>query len=221
FAGCLAAVLVLAGRLSAAEPPREAAPVAENPAAPPPHTGKLSLKTHPTLVTVIEGRGGRKTLAIEYRWKVHAGASVEVRLVPADRAEGTFVTPLDFVGEYLKSSSPPKAAEADLQRKIYHCLDRAGDEGLTETFEKDKMAFRIVGRRNSLGRGAVSVLAYPVGKTPEERADIVFLELSSWAVADDRLNLDLPPEVFAKRGTLFVWFLRGNRLLWEEQVGWK
>jgi hypothetical protein len=188
--------------------------------APAPRTGKLNLKTHPSLVAALAGHGGRQTLAIQYRWKVHENASVEVRLVPAERAEGTFVLPLDFVGQYLSSRTKPKSYETDLQQKVYRCLDRAGDEGQTETFEKDKMGFRIIGQRNSLGRPAVYVLAYNAGKPPQERADIVFLHLASWAVADDRLSLDLPPEIFGKPGKLFVWFLRGNRLLWEEQVPW-
>jgi hypothetical protein len=220
---CQASLLIAVG----AEPADQAAPSA-NPAAtapqdstaPAPRTGKLNLKTHPSLVAALAGHGGRQTLAIQYRWKVHENASVEVRLVPAERAEGTFVLPVDFVGQYLGSRPKPNLAESNLQQRIYRCLDRAGDESRTDTFDKDKLSFQIVGRRNSLGRPAVYVLACNEGKPAEERADIVFLHLDSWAVADDRLSLDLPPEIFGKPGKLFVWFLRGNRLLWEEEVPW-
>jgi hypothetical protein len=233
---CQASLLIAVGAeradqvAPAARPPDPAAAPAAasaNPAAAPqdsiapaPRAGKLNLKTHPSLVAVLPGHGGRQTLAIQYRWKVHENASVEVRLVPAERGEGTFVLPLDFVGQYLSSRDKPRSYDTGLQRKVYRCLDRAGDAGQTETFERDKLGFRIVGQRNSLGRPAVYVLAHNEGQPPEERADIVFLHLASWAVADDRLSLDLPPEIFAKRGKLFVWFLRGNRLLWEQQVPW-
>ena len=54
----------------------------------------------------------------------------------------------------------------------------------------------------------------------EDRSDIVFPQLDVWAVDEGHLNFDLPPDVFEKPGKLFVWFLRGNRLLWEEQVDW-
>jgi hypothetical protein len=219
----------------AAPPGQPAAAGPEDSTAPSPRAGKLNLKTHPSMVAVMKGHGGRQTLAVEYRWKVHENPSLEVRLVPADRAEGTFALPLDFVGQYLTHRSRPKPYETDLGQKVYRCLDRAAEKGQIETFDRDKMTFRIVGQRNSLGRPAVYVLAENVGDKPrgrepyvtssmspvaEERADIVFLHLDSWAISDDRLSLDLPPDVFAKRGKLFVWFFRGSRLLWEEQVAW-
>ncbi len=235
LAACLLATLALAVFLplaAAADPSPPAAPKAaasptapadsERPATPASTTGawKPSTKTHPTQVTIFRERGGRKALAIEYRWKVHRDASVEVRLVPAERGEGTFVTPLDFFGEYLKPSGKSKSYDFDLQKKIYRCLDRGGDAGLTETFNKDKMDFKIVGQRNTLGRSAVYVLAANEGKPPEDRADAIFLQLDSWAVDDTHLNLDLSPDIFEKPGKLFVWFLRGDRLLWEKQVDW-
>jgi len=34
------------------------------------------------------------------------------------------------------------------------------------------------------------------------------------------LNLDLPPEYFAEPGMLFVWFLRGEKVLWQEVEAW-
>ena len=197
-----------------------AAATRQGSSAPASRAGKLNLKTHPTLVAVLRGHGGRHTLSIQYRWKVHEDASVEVRLLSANRAEGTFVTPLDFVGQYLARGTKQTSYDMDLRQKVYRCLDHADDPGMTETFAKDKMDFRIVGQRNSLGHPAVYVLASNEGKSAEERADIVFLHLDAWAVADDRLSLDLPPTVFEKPGKLFVWFLRGNRLLWEEQVPW-
>jgi hypothetical protein len=208
-----------AGSAPPAASAADEAAAADHAASPPSHYGKPDLKTHPTEIAVIRGRGGRKTLAIEYPWKAHQNASVEVRLVPAERAEGTFVTPLDFYGQFLSHGAEKTSYNVDLQAKIYRCLDHA-EEGLTETFAKDRMGFKIVGRRNSLGHPSVYVLAYNEGKTPEDRADVVFPQLDTWAVADNRLSLDLPPEVFARPGKLFVWFLRGDRLLWEEQVDW-
>jgi hypothetical protein len=32
--------------------------------------------------------------------------------------------------------------------------------------------------------------------------------------------LDLARDEFAKSGTLFVWFFRGDQVVWEEQIRW-
>ena len=48
----------------------------------------------------------------------------------------------------------------------------------------------------------------------------MFLQLDSWAINDQMLSLDLARHVFIKSGKLFVWFLRGDKVLWEEKIDW-
>ena len=47
-----------------------------------------------------------------------------------------------------------------------------------------------------------------------------YLQSDTWAVDPETLSLDLARDKFAKTGTLFVWFFRGDQVVWEEQIGW-
>ncbi len=186
-----------------------------------------------SFVTLVKERSGQQTLAIHYRWKVHDQASVEVLLAPA-AAPSTIVVPLYFVSEYFKG---------DASRKIYHCQDAAEGHETVDSFTKEKMDFQIIGRRNSLDRPAVLVLPHDQPQTPSEKAAekaaekapekasdkeaesvesprAVFPLLDAWALDDRSLSLELPREAFATAGQLHVWFLRSDRVLWEETVPW-
>jgi hypothetical protein len=48
-----------------------------------------------------------------------------------------------------------------------------------------------------------------------------FYRLESWAADSDTLMLDLPPEHFCRPGTLKVWLLRGDEVVWSETVPWQ
>ena len=189
------------------------APAADAPPPRPSNVRKVpSIRVEPNFVTIVNEHGKRKTLAIDYRWSFHEKASVEVRLVTGQRAsKGLIALPVFFVGEYLKGQT---------QQRVYKCLDRAADAGTTDSFTADKMVFKIIAERNSLGRPALYVLPYPEGGTPAERPGAVFLQLDAWAINSHLLSLDLPRDVFAESGTLFVWFIRGDKMVWEERVAW-
>ena len=180
-------------------------------------------------VTLVRERSGQQTLAIHYRWNVHSQASVEVRLMPAD-APAANVAPLYFVREYFKG---------DVSRKIYHCLDAAEGHETADSFTKDKLDFQIIGRRNALDRPAVLILPHVQPEKPSDKAAdkapknpsdkavesadsprAVFPLLDAWALNDRSLSLELPRETFATAGQLHVWFLRSDRVLWEETVPW-
>jgi hypothetical protein len=206
LAPCLGCLISLAG----AAPPEEAVSPGAAPAA-----AKQGNRT--SYVSIVRGRGGQQTLVIDYRWKLHRDASVEVQLVPAE-ARSPAVAPLYFASEYFKR---------DVSRKVFHCLDAADMREAVDSFTQDKIDFEIIGRRNWLGRAAVVVLARD---TPEpahgkevktvDSPRAAFLMLECWALGDQSLGLDLPRDRFAPPGTLHVWFLRSNRVLWEETVAW-
>jgi len=55
---------------------------------------------------------------------------------------------------------------------------------------------------------------------PAPGVTAVFCLLSPWAINERLLHLDLPQGDFAKPGTLYVWFLRDDAVLWREVVQW-
>ncbi len=56
--------------------------------------------------------------------------------------------------------------------------------------------------------------------SPDPNPAAAYLQLDTWAVDQETLSLDLARDEFAKSGTLFVWFFRGNQVVWEEQIRW-
>lgn len=182
--------------------------------------------------SIAQQRAGKQTLMIHYLWKAHARASIEVRLAPGERAEKVLVSPLHFYSDYFKGAA---------EEKFYRCLDGA-DRGATDSYRKDKTDFKIVAERNPLGHPAAVV--FPINpKAPRDREHeddwsrpiIIFPLLAPWAIDDRTLSLDLPRDVsyqaesdelekrlqaFSRPGKLHVWFLRGDKVLWEEQLDW-
>ena len=150
--------------------------------------------------------------------------------------EGVTVSPIYF-SEHLKG----KVREA-----LYTCLDHPGEGGRTHSFTKDKIVYKMIGRRNSLGNQGVHVQVHPEEndtpqrsppkplppgdasasqpdkrlRHPEANPAAAYLQLDTWAVDQETLSLDLARDEFAKSGTLFVWFFRGDQVVWEEQIRW-
>ena len=62
-------------------------------------------------------------------------------------------------------------------------------------------------------------------ETPEKNSSLigttaVFYPPDAWAINDRLLLLDLPRDSFDKPGKLYIWFLRGDRILWQEELMW-
>ena len=192
----------------------------------------------PNSIAVTAEPGGLKTLTIHFHWELFPNGSVEVRLVPNSDLKKATVTPVYFA-ELLKDK---------VREELYKCLDHPGEGGRTYSFTKDKLVYKMIGRRNSLGNQGVHVYVAPEGgdtprsaqKAPPPGAHVqarphnsledmekvdpnpgtVYLQLDTWAVDRDTLSLDMERDEFAKPGTLFVWFFRGNQTVWEEQIRW-
>jgi hypothetical protein len=185
-----------------------------------------------TYVSVVREHAGLPTLIVNYRWKVHSQASVELRLVPGKAAGDAAPTPLYFVSDFFRGPA---------KEKIYHSLDLA-DRGTTASFIKEKTEFKIIGEKNLLGRASIMVLPFnpksSLDSQDEEAWDrpaIAYPLLDAWAVGDSMLAFDLPREVsykseidkfprtlkaFSRPGKLHVWFLRGDKVLWENVLDW-
>ena len=215
---------ILSASCMAAEPSSEPAN-AGNPI--PQATPKISLANRNT---------GERLLQIDYPWQAFKKASVEVWLVTKNSPAHARIKPLYFVDQRLKG---------EVSVKVGECLAEAYGVGKTQLIPDERAVFRIIGVRNSLGKPAVSI----VGRSKEDQTtpeDIAkskkkanklenteeepplpfgtwaaFCDLENWAANRHELSLDLPPEYFAKPGKLYVWFLRGDTILWEERLEWK
>lgn len=190
-------------------------------------------------LSVIQDRFGDPILVVDYPWTTHQRASVEVASLPDDPAFWPEVRPLYFFARFFKGET---------MVAIYKCQDAAAEVGAKGSFTEGNIDFELIGRRNSLGRPLAVVAASTpveeaadasktsdilktpdVPKTPEapqlpdasktvRRAAFCLLE--PCAVNRRLLQLDLPQTYFAKPGKIRVWFLRGDTLLWAEDVDW-
>ncbi len=188
---------------SAAEP----APTADSDS-PPQKPRKTGVQ--PTSIDIISEAGGLKTLAIHFRWTIFPDASIEVRLVPGAAEKGTQVAPIYF-HEQLNNR---------VHEYLYDCLDHSDKGGRSHKFTKDKLTYNMIGRRNSLGNQGVHVQVCKEDDKSSKVFAAVYVQLSTWAVDKDTLTLDLARDEFTEPGTLFVWFFRGSKAIWEEQVRW-
>ena len=102
-------------------------------------------------MAIIPEPGGLKTLTIHFRWSLFPNASIEVRLVPGPNRKGPRSTPIYFA-EHLKGT---------VREALYTCLDHPGEGGRTHSFTKDKIVYKMIGRRNSLGNQGVHVQVHP------------------------------------------------------------
>jgi hypothetical protein len=166
----------------------------------------------PTALDVIAQPGGVKALSIHFRWSLYPNSSVEVRLVPGDEAKKATVSPIYFA-ENLTGK---------VRDEFYTCLDHTGEGGHTYNFTKDKITYKMIGRRNALEKQGVHVQVHAEEgkKAAEEYPSAAYLQLDTWAVDRETLSLDMPRDEFAKPGTLFVWFFRGDKAVWDEQIHW-
>jgi hypothetical protein len=192
-------------------------------------------------LSMVKQSNGNRLLQIDFPWQAYQKPSVEIWLFTSDNPPNTRPRPMYFVDHHLKG---------DTSVKVGRCLSAAYGVGLTQSVTHDALDFDIVGRRNSLGRPAVSIAwsdkRYPKDKSQQDEdkarqkptttenaedappqkfsafgAWVVFCELENWSTSGHQLSLDLPTDYFAKPGQLYIWFLRNDTVLWEQQLNWK
>ncbi|MBN2474750.1 MAG: hypothetical protein JXB62_09090 [Pirellulales bacterium] len=178
---------------------------------PDPAANEAVPKKATSYVSIVKQQTGDPALVIQYPWKVHQRPSIEVRLVTSDGAGGREVRPLFFVKEFFRGA---------MTINVYACLDRGAGVPMSRSVTEQGIDFQIFGRRNALGRPAVSVACEVPADDPAPGAAVVFCLLPDWAIDGDLLHLELPPEHFTSPGKLYVWFLRGGEVLWQETCDW-
>jgi len=174
-------------------------------------SAKSRPKKPTSFVSLVTQQTGDPALIVRYPWKVHQRPSVEIRLVRGAGADLSEVRPLYFVKEFFKGV---------MTVNVYHCQDRAAGVPLSRPLKEKGIEFEILGRRNALGRPAVSVARRVPSDDPAPGSGLVFCLLPAWAVDERLLHLELPPKYFAPPGKLYVWFLRDDEVLWEQMLDW-
>ena len=164
-------------------------------------------------VSVSRQTTGQHSLLIDYPWQAYTKPSVEVRVVTDEKTTTALPRPLFFAAGFIKG---------EIEVRISKCLQAAYDAGLSQQITPDDLDAEILGRRNSLGKPSVCVASREKTKAgaAAPSAWAAFCLLDCWAINRHSLCLDLPREYFAKPGRLQVWFLRGDVVLWEEQLDW-
>lgn len=200
FALFVAFSCIVACSLAAAQPPEEEA-------------GKKPAPRKTSYVSVAKQRNGSPVLVIEYPWKPYTKASIEIRLTKGSGAKPDDRAPLLFQKTRMKGKN------ADT---VYQCLDRSAEQDTTKPLTIEGADYDVIGYRNALQKPSVCVVSRPEpeGDEPPTEVAAALLMLESWAVNGKMLYVDLPPDAFADAGSLQIWFLRDDLVLWQESVAW-
>lgn len=170
-------------------------------------------------VSLFREPGGKLILVVNYPWKLHARPSVEVRLLGQGEPEDLKIQPMYFRWKHMKG---------DTTVAVYRCQDGCEDYPVSAPVRDREIEFNVLGDRNSLGTPAVcaarSVVRQEVARKSSAKgkpgAAAAFPLLEPWAVSKELLYLDLPEGYFADAGTMRVWFLRDDQVLWSETLSW-
>jgi hypothetical protein len=162
-------------------------------------------------VSVDKTPAGENVLLISYPWRTHAKASVEVRLITDKKDFDARVKPLRFAMVRF---------DDDTNRRILSTFDEAVDRPSTWKAEAGGLKWEIIGHSNHFGRAATWFVNTPVKDGPHVGITAAFYPPDPWAINDRLLSLDLPRDGFDQPGKLYIWFLRGDRILWQEELVW-
>jgi hypothetical protein len=165
----------------------------------------------PNYVSVDKISTGENVLLVKYPWSVHDKASIEVRLITEKKDLRANIRPLRF--SMIRFDD-------NIQRRIYRTFDDSLNQPSDWKTETGGQNWQIIGHGNHLNRQAEWFV-----NTPKEKAAILgitaaFYPLDPWAEGDRLLMLDLPRDSFDQPGTMYVWFLRGDKILWREELDW-
>ena len=166
-------------------------------------------------ISAIQDQSGAPILVVKYPWSAHPQASIEVCLLPKDMPDSPAIRPLNLTARLARDK------DGKLVKAVYKCQDDAATVPTNVSVTEGDQDFDILGNRNSLGSAAVAVgwKTFSPDHKPLHRS--AFYRLESWAADSDTLMLDLPPEHFCRPGTLKVWMLRGDDVVWSETAPWQ
>ncbi|MCC6126491.1 MAG: hypothetical protein IT426_16145 [Pirellulales bacterium] len=162
-------------------------------------------------VSVDKLATGENVLLVRYPWRIHEKASIEVRLISEKSEFAARVRPLRFATLRFDPTT---------ERRIYGAFDNALVRHADWNAEAGGLDWRIIARGNHLGRAAAWFVNVPKKESSLIGTAAAFGPLESWAIGDRLLMLDLPRESSDPPGKLHIWFLRGEKILWREELTW-
>ena len=162
-------------------------------------------------VSVEKTSAGENVLVVAYPWRVHEKTSLEVRLVTDKKDFSARIKPLRFAIVRF---------EDEVKRRILTTFDDSIDHPSDWTTEAGGLKWEVIGHSNHLGHAAEWFVHTPVKDDSLVGNTVAFSPLDPWAVGDRLLMLDLPRKSFDQPGKLYVWFLRGDRIVWQEELMW-
>jgi len=166
-----------------------------------------------SFVDVARRSTGQPILVVDYPWREHAKASIEIRQLASDEVDDEAGKPLFFRHELMKGPALVS---------ISRCLDECSDGRARAEFTEREIDFEIIGDRNSFSSPSVRVACRtkykPRGGKTVSR--VVFPLLEPCSTDKDRLYLDLPKEYFPQECTVRLWMLRGRDVVWTTTVRW-
>ena len=161
--------------------------------------------------SLLKRSGESPVLLIDYPWKAHQRPSVELRRMTKTDKTDFQIRPLFFTSEYFKG---------EMTDSVYRCQDAAAGVPLIRSREEKGVVFDILGRRNKLGRPSVCVVRPTPPKEPATGTAAVFCLLEPWSLGKQLLHLEPPSPWFDSPGTLYVWMLRDEKIVWQQQIAW-
>jgi hypothetical protein len=154
-------------------------------------------------------------LAVKYPWKKHEKASLEVRLITDKKEFDARVKPLRLASMRL---------ETETEARLFKMFDDALDRPSTWNTEIGGLKWDILAHANYRGRGSMWFVTTPEKGAKKENAFIgnaaVFSPLDPWVIGGRLMIFDLPRDSFGKPGKMYVWFLRGDRIVWQQELMW-
>jgi hypothetical protein len=166
-----------------------------------------------SFVSIARRSTGEPILVVNYPWRKHARASIEIRQLASGEVDDGTVKSLLFRHELMKG-----AALVGISR----CLDRCRDGQARAEFTQREIDFEVLGDRNSFGSPSVCVACRTKYKATGGKtvSRAVFPLLEPWAVDNRKLYLDLPSDYFPQECMVRVWMLRGHDVIWTTTVRW-
>ncbi len=170
--------------------------------------------THPPAprLTVLQGNTHPPVLEIVYPWTIHPDVTIEAMWIPADR-------PPSVSPERIR---PPQFGPTHLHGKLQMAFQRQLDEAWTLDLKKDvhikNRTYRVRTFRNTQGRPSLVVDQIVRVTATEPYACSSYCYPEQWSRDARTLWLDLNHPLFSGKGTLLVWFLRKDAVLWRASV---
>jgi len=172
---------------------------------------EAAAKKGPPRATLQRDRQQRLRLMIEYPWAAFSQGSVEVRLATGESDAVGELRPMFFVHNHF---------HGETARAIYSCQDHVDDPGHKRSVKLEGFDVEVIARRTDLDRSAACVVRRFPSKASVPGVAAAFLQLDRWSLDKNWLQIELPATDFLPPGRMWVWFLRDDTVLWEEQLAW-